>query len=158
MRKVIREYVDAALFIEAASRVVTVNQTSFSIELYFHRYTMNPHGYHIGYETYCATIDLVEKRGIEKNRKQEEIDSNSKYLVDLSTMDVSCTDCPESEACSCENPEDCMCELYYNPIDDPILLDWAYEEALYHIDQILKTHIEWVFNAEKMEWVIQESK
>lgn len=170
MDKVVREYVDLAVLIAALEDnnpfdgfdiVFDETTASAHISFVYSRYTMNPVGFHIGYETYEAKVNLVlKRRGIETNpiQKSEFIHNDlynihgrySDYLVDLATFNVVILDHPESEECDCEDLSECECELYYGPDED-----FAYDE-MYHklFDDVMQRPISWSFVDGR--WVIMD--
>jgi hypothetical protein len=167
IEKVVREYVDLAVLIEALALTQEFDYNlSFeedditkqgTIVLSWNRYTMNPQGFYIGYEKYQATLKLVEKTSQEKNHKQvHELDCGydvlySDYLVDLGSFEARLVDHPEEETCECDNTEiECNCELYTAPDED-----FAYSEMNYKLFVIvLDIPIHWQFNSETHKWSI----
>jgi len=134
-----------------------------TLSLYYDRYTMNPQGYHIGYETWRASFPIRKKRPTEFNRMilesldlegVPEIDTEwFEYVVLLSEMTVECVSAPESETCDCaENEEDefepeCQCELYVSPMEDDSVSDFGYQEFdAMVLDVVKNTQACWHFD------------
>lgn len=128
--------------------------------LSYQRYTMNPQGYHIGYETWRASFPIRKKRPTEFNRKILEslnLDGGNEmdvewfeYVVLLDEMTVKCIGAPFSEICDCSDKEKedgvCQCELYFSPMDGDSADDFGYQEfdALV-VDVVKNTQACWHF-------------
>lgn len=161
MKKITREYVDLALFQAANNKArefkvdIIQQDKRIEIRLFWDQYTMNPHGFHIGYITFQVTLPLVAKRHVELNLQHVKIDENAKWLIDLGDATVKAIDYPPSETCDCEDKENCECELYYSPKDDPSWEDFAYQEFDYKLECVLDQPISWKFSG-AMGWEISD--
>jgi hypothetical protein len=146
-----RNYVDMALLVEAIkiyNASTITNQISWDtsnnkIKLYFSIYTMNPNGFHIGYEEYKAKLHIVSATLTEKNNTQKH--EYSRLLVWVDDFDLECIDAPKTETCNCNDEDNCQCELYYSPLDTEDI-DHAWQEFEEILDQILKTPLMWQFD------------
>jgi hypothetical protein len=188
MTVVTRRYVDLSLFVIALEHMhpdlnVEVedieNTSSFvdtygdgnldllnkyrTISIYFSRYTMNPAGYHIGYEQWTAKLNVILARDSENTPRR--IHTLRRWLVDIDSLhDVSLESGPESEECACKTgdcgcyddhcctDDECICELYTSPADSGDD-DWAWEEFDHKLNEILEYPIEWRYNGEKWQVV-----
>lgn len=149
-----RKYMDLSLFITAFEQCV---QNGFDIELpnsspstglqiSCSLYTLNPTGYHIGYEEYVATLSLVPARLTETSPMSKH--PQCKWLVDIDSLDnVDCVAAPPSEECDCEecDSEECHSELYTSPLDDDDLLDFAYQEFQHIVETVTNYPVCWMF-------------
>ena len=148
MEKIVREFVDLSLFIEA----LDINRTSWEIKhiegtreyaffVYSSRVAMNGNGFIVGDESYQAKFDLARKRANERNGMQvhpaglhvspigDETDEDlwyNDFMVDLDSVETECYDSPESETCPCLNG-DCDCD----PDDHYCTEDQCNCESLY---------------------------
>ena len=105
-----RNYVDLALLVEAIELKkaafnnslhydVILNNQSRSLTISFDIYTMNPGGFHIGYEVFEAKFPIVPKYDLEKNNMHNH--EYSGWLVWTDDFDLQCTEAPNSETCDC---------------------------------------------------------
>lgn len=126
------------------------------LHLYYDRYTMNPSGFHIGYETWQASFPIRRKRSNELNSMIlhsldiERIDGMDiewfEYVVLLDDMTVECIRAPETETCDCGEEDDCQCESYISPMDDESMDDFGYQEFDSTVVDVVKnTQACWVF-------------
>lgn len=119
--------------------VIDADYDAKELRLSYDRYTMNPVGMEIGYETWQATFPIREKTWTELNGNILRTLINNtpngmeadwyRWCVLLDRMEVECIDAPDTETCECDNPEECNCELYVSPIDEgPEGTDFGYQE------------------------------
>lgn len=147
-----RKYMDLSLFttifeenfLDTFTLDLSNSSPTDGLQLTYSRYTMNPHGCHIGYEEYVAILSLVPARLTETSPMKKH--PHCKWLVDLDSLDyVECVSAPDTEECECSVLDECMCELYMSPIDDASLLDFAYQEFQHIIESVTQYPARWEF-------------
>lgn len=121
------------------------------LNITFEHYAMNPNGFHVGYETFQMTYQIVDKSTLERNHKQKH--NRSKFMVSLSDDEFTCIDAPPSEVCECDDNADCMCELYHSPLDSDDI-DWAWQEYNAMFVEVMSKDIQWLFNGKTWEIVM----
>lgn len=169
-----RTYVDLSLFVIVFEHInpnchLKIN-TKYLTFTWSH-YTMNPHGFHVGYEDYLVTLDLVEARDCENTPRNAH--PFRKMLVDIESIDnLTCESAPETEPCACESGDclcgdeehvcneesGCCCERYISPIDDGDYLndEWVYEEFRHMIEMVTNYPARWEFD--NGQWYIKNNE
>lgn len=132
------------------------------IYIYFDRYVMNPHGFHVGYETYKLTLPIYDKDLFSHtNKLQYEYNSYANRIICFEGKDEFIfVDVPESETCNNEDcTEDyCDCELYCSPKDCDDLVDMMYESEVLQLFENFKMYgPKWCFDREK-GWFVSYEK
>ena len=165
IQTVSRNYVDLALVVEILKAnypetKYAVDIQNHRLEIYYERYTMNPVGFHIGWENYTFAVPLHRKHLLERNEMViEQYGEKAEWLCDLEDINVTCDDAPESEICACQSgdcdcdpdnhccdEDECLCELYISPLDDDMMMDFIDDEAGCMMDDIKEVDCEWRFD------------
>jgi hypothetical protein len=158
MLKIIREFVDLALFtyvLEKMGYHFRLSPSDSFLRIRYSKHIMNPTGFYIGYEYYWVDYGLVPNRTINKLILDKYPDHQ--YLVDIGSCEIIFSDGPTSEICQHNHGDNCNCDLYVSPwnnygkippeIDD----EWTDIEC-----KILNTEVDWEFNSAVREWFIDD--